>query len=80
MDRLPFDFKPQTTRITSCHCEACKVTVHVNRTPPPVACPYCQRPFVQSEAEMPLALRYCLTIPLYEVAMRLPAKSATDFI
>ncbi len=55
MDRLPFDFKPQTTRITSCHCEACHVTVHVNRTPPPVACPYCQRPFVQSEAEVPLA-------------------------
>ncbi|NCC94655.1 MAG: glycosyltransferase family 2 protein, partial [Opitutae bacterium] len=55
MERLPFDFKPQTTRITSCHCEACQVTVHVHRTPPPVACPYCQRPFVQSEAEVPLA-------------------------
>ena len=55
MDRLPFDFEPKQTRITRCHCESCGVTVHVHRTPPPVACPYCQRPLERTESEVPQA-------------------------
>lgn len=55
MEPLPFDFRPQTAIITHCHCAACGVTVHVHRTPAPVACPYCQRPLERSESDVPLA-------------------------
>ena len=55
MDSLPFEFKPEVVRITHCHCDPCGVTVHVNRTPPPIVCPYCQRPLERTESEVPLA-------------------------
>ncbi len=45
----------RSVRIVSCHCAPCDLTVHVHGTPPPLACPYCRKPYEQSEREVPLA-------------------------
>lgn len=55
MEPLPFDLDERKATITHCHCEACRVTVHVHGTPAPVACPYCQRPLERTVTDEPLA-------------------------
>ena len=52
MEQLPFDFQTVVKRIIHCHCEPCNITVHVHGTPPPIACPYCQRPLERSESDV----------------------------
>ena len=45
----------KSARIVSCHCATCDLTVHVHATPPPVACPYCRKPYEVSEQIIPKA-------------------------
>lgn len=56
MDReKPIEASRKTARIISCYCATCELTVYVNGTPPPVACPYCRKPYEQTELDLPVA-------------------------
>lgn len=44
-----------SVRITRCRCPACRISVYVNATPQPLACPYCRCPLDRTFGELPQA-------------------------
>lgn len=71
MGTLPLDTElKHPVRITRCRCAACRVSVYVHKTPPPVACPYCRHPLDRTVSEAPLADKAAMPTP-EEVAGRM---------
>ncbi len=55
METRKAEEKKETAGITTCECNACHIAVHVHASPPPLVCPYCQRPLTRSVRQSPLA-------------------------